>query len=79
MSGKTLGWLAIVLLVIVGGFLVFNQNKGQTPKQGETVPTAAEEATIEDEEDSDSEEAIDEMTVDYTETGFAPQNLLATP
>ncbi len=75
MSGKTLGWLVVAVLVIVGGYLFLNQNRGQAPQQTQTLPTEQQPAVEEEEVPAGREEKMEEVTVEYTETGFNPQNL----
>lgn len=71
MSGKTLGALAVGLLVVVGLFLVLNRNP-QTPQQTQTTLTEeVANETVEIGEDADMEEA----TITYTANGFTPQNM----
>lgn len=73
MNGKTLGWLAVAVLVIVGGYLLFSQKKGEAPPQTQTTPTIAEETTTEAE--TTPTEEMQEVTVNYTSDGFNPQDL----
>lgn len=73
MSGKTLGWLVIGALIIVGGYFVLTQQRGQAPQQAQPTPTQVEEVTTE--EGATPKEEVEEAAIDYTENGFDPQNL----